>query len=514
MRLPAGTSLTIGKRTGTDLAEDLGAGGAAEYHANMLLVRVNPSSETRAMLASAAGPAGRRVGSAVTLRPDTPGMALLATLERAGRIRRATPLSPASPSRTLPSAGRAFAALAASLDSAGPDDGLAGVTLLELEGERSVVEDLRDRLAADPNVEAVSPVPVRYLAARRPLATRRSIAPAGGPAAMVPAAAAPPPATMWNLSRIRWDEARGVFNFDDAAGVKVAVLDTGVDRDHPDLLGRVAGYTYQYPNVSGESGEGDIVGHGTHVAGTIGASANNGFGINGICPCELHCWKIFNDEPVFLSAQEGWGYVVDPARYIIALQQCFAQQMDVVNLSIGGRGRPSFAEDDAFNALLSRETVVVAAMGNGRQRGSLTEYPAAITGVLAIGATNVDDTIANFSNRGAHAFLSAPGVGVWSTLPTYGGQGRFLAVPAAGGDWARGAAVARETDYDAWRGTSMAAPHVAAAVALLRARHPGITRADVRRRLIESADRPAGMGHEPRSPDFGFGRLNLLRLLA
>jgi subtilisin family serine protease len=260
--------------------------------------------------------------------------------------------------------------------------------------------------------------------------------------------------------------------------------------------------------------ERDIVGHGTHVAGTIGAASDNEFGVNGICPCELHCWKIFGDEPEFLSPQEGWGYLVDPARYFLALQQCFSQQMDVVNLSIGGRGKPSFVEEDAFNALLGRETVVVAAMGNGRQRGSLTEYPAGIPGVLAIAATNLDDTIANFSNRGAHAFLSAPGVGIWSTLPTYGGQGRFLAVPTGAGGWNRGSPVPRETDYDAWRGTSMAAPHVAAAVALLRAKHPGISTADVRQRLIESADRPAAMGTDRPSPDFGFGRLNLLRLLA
>jgi subtilisin family serine protease len=429
-------------------------------------------------------------------------MSLLATLERAGRVRRATPLVSVDLSRRAPSTTRAFAAMAASLESADPDNVLAGVTLLELEGERNVQEELRDRLAADANVEAVSPVPVRYLAARR------------GAAPMLPEAEPPPTNTMWNLLKIRWEEAREAFDFSQAAGVRVAVLDTGVDRHHPDLAGRVTGYTYRYPNLPGNSGERDIVGHGTHVAGTITASADNGLGINGICPCELHCWKIFDDEPVFLSPQEGYGYVVDPARYIVALQECFAQQMDVVNLSIGGPGKPSFAEEDAFNALLSRETAVVAAMGNGRQRGSRTEYPAAINGVLAIAATNLDDTIASFSNRGAHAFLSAPGVGIWSTLPTYGGQGRFLAVPTATGGWARGAAVPRETDYDAWRGTSMATPHVTAAIALLRAQRPGITLAEIRKRLIDSADRPADMGADPRSPDFGHGRLNLRNLLA
>ena len=200
--------------------------------------------------------------------------------------------------------------------------------------------------------------------------------------------------------------------------------------------------------------------------------------------------------------------------YRRALSDCINQGVDVVNLSIGGPGAPDFQERTLFNMLLARGTTVVAAMGNERMQGSPTSYPAAIPGVIAIGATSIDDTIASFSNRGNHVALSAPGVAIWSTLPTFPGQTGFTATIGPNGLPVEGRAMSREVNYDAWAGTSMATPHVTAAVALLKAKAGALTPTEVRAKLTGTVDKVAGMQGQNWHPDFGFGRLNLRTLLA
>ncbi|MGA7732210.1 MAG: S8 family serine peptidase, partial [Chloroflexia bacterium] len=178
-----------------------------------------------------------------------------------------------------------------------------------------------------------------------------------------------------------------------------------------------------------------------------------------------------------------------------------------------GSGEPDEAEKDLFQALIDNGTTIVAAMGNERQYGSPTSYPAAIPGVIAVGATSVDDKVANFSNYGDHISISAPGVAIWSTLPTYPGQAEFEAVRGDGGGWVLGRPIPRDTDYAAWDGTSMATPHVTAAVALLIANQGGSDPQTVRDTLMKTADRVPAMGRHKFDPDYGAGRLNLLNLL-
>lgn len=101
--------------------------------------------------------------------------------------------------------------------------------------------------------------------------------------------------------------------------------------------------------------------------------------------------------------------------YRRALLDCLEQNIDVINLSIGGGGFDPH-ERDLFNNLLANGTTIVAAMGNDRESGSPTSYPAAYPGVIAVGATSRDDTIASFSNSGNHITISAPGVAIWSTF--------------------------------------------------------------------------------------------------
>jgi subtilisin family serine protease len=383
------------------------------------------------------------------------------------------------------------------------------VSLLELERDADATE-LQVALADDPHVEFVSRVPVRYLLARR-----RSPAPRAGTPRGATIAAVPPPATtMWNLAKIRWAEARGTSGYREPTAIRVAVLDTGIDRQHPDLGQRVTSYTHQHPDIPDASGERDIIGHGTHVAGTIGAVTGNALGINGLCQCQLHIWKIFDDIADFDQFSRRFVYFVDPVMYLRALADCVEQQMDVVNLSIGGGGEPDHQEQLLFESLLANGTTVVAAMGNERQFGSPTSFPAAIPGVIAVGATTLNDSVANFSNRGNHIAVAAPGVAIWSTLPTQPGQSGFDAVIGPDGRPREGKPEERETDYDAWDGTSMASPHVAAAAAMLLANRGTMEPSAVRARLQATADRVPAMGGAAFHPDYGAGRLNLLRLVS
>ena len=475
-----------------------------EYHDGLLIVKVRPSVAG----SSFASVTGERM---LGMR-SSPGLSALAAFERSGLIKRVVSLSRRSEAATKslgslsPIASFARSAERAESDPTNPS---AGVSLLELERDGDL-PDMRDALAADPSVEYVSRVPVRYLA--MPVRSRETDKPSAGGDAV--ALGAPPQATsLWNLKKINWQQARSSANFRDATNIRVAVLDTGIDRNHPDLSTRVENYTFQHPDISVPVGEKDIIGHGTHVAGTIAALINNNVGINGICECRLSAWKIFGDNAVFASYDEGFVYFVDPFMYRRALADCLDEKIDVINLSIGGSGKPDPQESQLFKSLLLKGTAIVAAMGNERQDGSPISYPAAIPGVIAVGATGADDRIALFSNRGGHISLCAPGVGIWSTLPTYPGQTGFAAVAGANGQPRQGKPFRREINYDSWDGTSMASPHVAAAAALLIAKTGQMSPADVRQSLTEAADKVPAMGGNDFDQDYGTGRLNLLRLL-
>ncbi|MEE8169222.1 MAG: S8 family serine peptidase, partial [Phycisphaerae bacterium] len=365
-------------------------------------------------------------------------------------------------------------------------------------------------------VAGVSRVPLRYLhmpraaarSKRRPRVDRSRAARAARPTRAAPAASG-----MWNLDRIDWAAARGLPGFQDADEQRIAVLDTGIDAGHSDLVDLQLEYVHAYPDAGVAASDRDIVGHGTHVAGTIGAAIGNALGINGICRCRLIAYKIFADNPAFFSLRDGFQYVVEPRMYVAALADCLERGVNVINLSIGGTAAPDETEAALFELLLDAGVTIVAAMGNEREEGSPTSYPAAMDGVIAVGATSRNDRVANFSNGGPHIALCAPGVAIWSTLPRYPGQFGFEAIPTPEGP-RHGQPQSRETEYDAWPGTSMASPHVAGAAALLLANNRRMTPAQVREGLMNTADRVAGMGGADFDLDYGAGRLNLKRLLS
>jgi subtilisin family serine protease len=276
----------------------------------------------------------------------------------------------------------------------------------------------------------------------------------------------------WGHVAVRIVQARQLASFVEASKVTVAVADSGIDEAHPDLAGVVA----EYRTFLKSEGKRDYAGHGTHVAGIIAARLNNGIGVAGLCAARLLVLKV-------LPGRVEW----DAAAYYRSLAYCLGRAR-VLNLSLGSESFDP-GESDVIADLIEGGVVVVAAMGNEYEEGNPVEYPAALEGVCAVGATDHADRRGDFSNTGKHISISAPGVSIVSTTPTY--------------KYAYG-----KSDYDTWDGTSMATPHVAAAAALVIAEEPNLKPPQIIRKLQRSADRVPSMRSRP-SPSFGWGRLNI-----
>jgi subtilisin family serine protease len=354
----------------------------------------------------------------------------------------------------LPPAARHRLAFAASVADVEADD-LAGLAIASLP-ERRITGDLLETIGSSPGVDFAERLPARWLETD---------------------GADPRQNLQWGLRAIRYFEARRPS----AAGVRVAILDTGIDTAHPDLPDPVL---YRHPGLRAQ----DIIGHGTHVAGIIAAIANNRIGITGIADCRLAVWKIFPDEP------ERGDFYVDSERYLRALGELPDEEVAAVNLSIGGAAH-SQAEALLFRRLVERGVTPVAAMGNEYEEGNPTSYPAAYDDVVSVGAIAETRRRSRFSSTGRHIDLVAPGSNILSTVPM------------------RRSAYRQETEYVSWSGTSMATPHVTAAVALLAA-HPGWSSAQISRRLRGSAAQLPAMRGSRWTQSYGAGLLDLRTALS
>lgn len=265
-----------------------------------------------------------------------------------------------------------------------------------------------------------------------------------------------------------------------APEIIVAVIDTGVDTRHPDLSGNLVRGASVLPGATGPD---DDHGHGTHVAGVIAAAGHNGIGIAGMAPrCKIMPVKVLN--------REGKG---DTGDIVAGLLYAVNNGAKIVNMSLGGTGG-SRALMDAINYALSKDVVVVAAMGN--EGANAQEYPAGYPGVIAVGATDSSDEIASFSNFGSWISVAAPGEDILSTLPM-----RSVYVTETEG---------KDTGYDVMDGTSMAAPYVAGLAALVRSQNPRMTAAQVKMRIERSAD---DLGDPGFDEQFGHGRINAARAI-
>lgn len=253
-----------------------------------------------------------------------------------------------------------------------------------------------------------------------------------------------------------WDVTQG--------GVTVAVIDTGIDADHPDLTGQIVGQKIFVTNTIQ-----DKYGHGTHVAGVIAAHTNNGIGVAGVCPnCKLLIAKAMDDQ--------GLGQTSVLAEAIIWAADNGAK---VINMSEGGEER-SQAQAEAIAYAWGKGAVVVAAAGNNN---SVTPfYPAALKeyNVISVASSDNKDVKPYFSNFGSWVMLAAPGENIFSTMPTYA-YGMQSTDPLS-------------LRYDYLSGTSMSAPIVSGVAGLVWASQYGTSNASVRDRLLNNVDKIAGTG--------------------
>jgi subtilisin family serine protease len=253
----------------------------------------------------------------------------------------------------------------------------------------------------------------------------------------------------------------------DGTGTKVAILDTGIDPDHPDVAGRVK----KAQNFTDDADAVDHHGHGTHVASTIaGSGAASGGKYKGVAPgADLYIGKVLN------TAGSG-----SESGVIAGMEWAVAQGADVVSMSLGsaagsdGTDPISQAVDELTES--SGTLFVIAAGNTGPGKGTVGS-PGAAKDALTVGAVNKQDQLANFSSRGplqgtfaVKPEITAPGVGI-------------VAARAAG--TSMGTPV--DANYTAASGTSMATPHVSGAAAILVQRHPDWTTDRLKQVLVSTA---------------------------
>lgn len=281
----------------------------------------------------------------------------------------------------------------------------------------------------------------------------------------------------WDMRKIEapqaWDLVKG------SKDIVVAVVDTGIDYTHPDLKGGYAsgGYDYvhddndPYPVGDGIGGDRGVA-HGSHVAGIIGATIDNGKGIAGLAQVSIMGFRVLNDE--------GRGSFWDVAKGIVEAAKAGAK---IINLSLGGpRGK---IVEAAVNFAYTSGALVIAAAGNSGRRG--VSCPACYDSVIAVSSTDKDDNLSPFSSYGPEVELAAPGGG--DRTPPEGNI--YSTVPG--------------NRYAYMRGTSMAAPHVVGVAALVWSANPKLTAEQVRKILCDSAD---DLGSHGKDEKFGCGRVN------
>ncbi|MFD9433976.1 S8 family serine peptidase [Streptomyces sp. NPDC060002] len=261
----------------------------------------------------------------------------------------------------------------------------------------------------------------------------------------------------------------------DGQGVRIAVLDTGVDETHPDLQGRQEAER----NFSASPDTKDRFGHGTHVASiAAGTGAKSGGTYEGVAPgARILDGKVLDDD--------GYGSESD---IVAGLEWAAAQNADIVNLSLGIQDRPGVdLVEEAVNRLSTeRGLLVVAAAGNAGPDAGTVSSPASAEKALAVGAVDANDAVAPFSSRGPTADnlvvkpdITAPGVDITAAVAPDSVIARKAGEQPPG--------------YATISGTSMATPHVAGAAALLKQQHPGWKSAELKAALVAGA-RPVGAG--------------------
>jgi serine protease AprX len=298
----------------------------------------------------------------------------------------------------------------------------------------------------------------------------------------------------WGIEKIGMKNVNAQFPNATGEGVRVGILDTGIDATHPDLAGRLLVFK---DFVTGSATPVDDHGHGTHVSGTISGGDTSGTQI-GIAPkVKLIVGKIFDSSGASSTEtiMQGMQWMADPDG-----NPSTNDFPNLVSNSWGGAG-PEATEnpaDDNFcqavDVWVKLGMLPVFAAGNSGPDASSVGLPGACPNAIAVGATDSNDQIADFSSRGPVVWksgsiikpnVSAPGVKILSSLP---------------GD-----------KYDSWDGTSMATPHVSGLAALLYQAQPNATVEQMTARISSTA---VHLGNAGMNNDYGMGRIDAMKALS
>jgi thermitase len=289
----------------------------------------------------------------------------------------------------------------------------------------------------------------------------------------------------WGLQKIGVDYAWNTTKGDKS--ILVAVIDSGIDYNHPDLQANYVPLGYDWVNK--DTDPLDDEGHGTACAGIIAATLNNEVGIAGVAQVKIMAEKIFDVKPVVISGKtyytEIGGEYADMANSIIHATDAGA---DILSCSWYTLGDISIIRD-AVNYATAHGVLIVTSAGNTGV--NLIQYPAAYDDVISVTATDSNDTIASFSSYGSWVDVAAPGVNVYTTTPTYH--------------------VSMNDDYN-WtmnysytNGTSFSCPMAAGVAALIWSCHPNITSTQVKYQLERTCDDIGTPGFDIY---YGNGRIN------
>ena len=278
--------------------------------------------------------------------------------------------------------------------------------------------------------------------------------------------------------------------------VIIAIIDSGVDYTHADLAQQMwtdsNGYV-GYDFVGSDNYPQDELGHGTHVAGIVGAQFDNGIGISGLCPNARIMAVRLLDENGVGTAEMG----------AQAIQYAVDNGATVINASWGSNW-PSEILKAAIDYAQSQGVIVVASAGN--ENWTVDHYPATYENVIAVASTDSDDVKASLSNYGSWVDISAPGQ-------------EILSLRGVGTNLCSDDDCVYDTEYLVASGTSMACPHVTAVAGLIVSQYPDLSIDQVRARLLGTADSLAG--ENPRHPGvnrplshlLGAGRVNAHRAI-
>ena len=261
-----------------------------------------------------------------------------------------------------------------------------------------------------------------------------------------------------------WDEETGSMS------VYVGVIDSGIDGTHPDLSGRIRTdwcVSFLTNTAVAETNPTDPYGHGTHVAGIIGAAGNNNLGVCGVC------WNV---KLVSIKVIDSSGNGCS-SRTIMAIDYAESKSIPIINLSLG-----SFSFISAMETAINNYSgLAVCAAGNYNTDTDITPfYPAcySCSNIISVGKSDSNDDVANDSNYGATSVdIFAPGQGILSTYP--------LSICNSG---ACNTYTHISTGYHTKNGTSMAAPYVAGVAALIKSSHPNITVAQLKSAILDNGD--------------------------